>query len=506
MNAAIDRMKNNIFTSTFVPWKFNPRNVDFEPAVNDARHFINYICIEEDMNEGLYHNMNVSNESYSLRIDTNGTVFINSIGPIGGVRALDTLAQLFYKHSIPSAGAYTPFAPVTIRDSPAFGHRGLNLDISRNYISPRDVMRTLDAMSFNKLNRLHLHASDAQSWPLEIPALPELAQKGAYYKGLTWSVADLKEVQIYGAYRGVEVFLEIDLPGHTASVSYAYPDLVTAFNEQTWQTYSAEPPSGQLKLNSSAVSTFIDSLLSDLLPRIAPYTTYFHSGGDEINVNTYLIDPTVRSNSSDIIKPLLQSFYDHVHALTRSNNLTPIVWEETLLDWNLTFPSDVIIQTWRSPAALAQVISQGHKALFGDYEHWYLDCGYGAWLDPLPNNKSTQVVPPYLDYCNPLKSWREIYAYEPLDGIPDNQKHLIVGGEVHMWGETNDGVSLDFKLWPRAAAAAEVMWSGPKGPAGVNESVTRRLADMRERLVEKGIAAGVVQMAWCLQNLGGCIL
>src|SRR5690606_35928836 len=97
------------------------------------------------------------------------------------LRALQTLSQLFYAHSGVEVDAYTPSAPVSIKDSLVFEHRGLNLNISRNRISPEDVKRTLDAMGFNKFNRLHLHASDSQSWPIEIPALPDLALKGAYH-------------------------------------------------------------------------------------------------------------------------------------------------------------------------------------------------------------------------------------------------------------------------------------------------------------------------------------
>jgi len=103
-----------------------------------------------------------------------------------------------------------------------------------------------------------------------------------------------------------------------------------------------------------------------------------------------------------------------------------------------------------------------------------------------------------------MKNWRHIYAYNPLANISSDVQHLIVGGEVHLWGELNDGTSLDGKLWPRAAAAAEVMWTG--GDLVVEESVTMRLAELRERLVTLGIGSSMVQMTWCLQNLGDCQL
>ena len=97
-----------------------------------------------------------------------------------------------------------------------------------------------------------------------------------------------------------------------------------------------------------------------------------------------------------------------------------------------------------------------------------------------------------------------MYAYNPLDGIPAHQRHLILGGEVHLWGELTDSVNLDSMLWPRVAAAAEVLWTGSGRKP--DEDTTRRLADMRERLVMGGVAAGPVQMEWCLRHKGGCTL
>ena len=510
LESAIERMENNLKTTSLIPWKFNPKDANFEPPVNSNRTFISFINIELAANSNTTSNQTIDNEadeSYSLTISTVGNVLIKINSAIGGVRALDTFTQLFYQHSDTAADVYTPLAPVFIQDSPTFTHRGVNLDISRNSISPGNVMHTLDAMSFNKFNRLHLHASDAQSWPIEIPALPQLAQNGAYQPGLSWSVADLEAVQAYGYLRGVQVYLEIDSPGHTAAIAYSFPDLISAFNEQPWSNYSAEPPSGQLKLNSPDVTNFITTLYDDLLPRVSPFASVFHTGGDEINANVYALDPTVNSADPTVIQPLLQAFVDHAHGIARSYGLTPIVWEETLLTWNLTLPkADTIIQTWIGQSSLDSVIASGHKALFGDYNHWYLDCGYGQWIDPNTTNTQTPITPPYADYCSPMKNWREVYSYDPTASYTAEQKEYIVGGEVHLFGELTDPTNLDGKLWPRAAAAAEVMWSGPKGVAGVDESATRRLAEMRERLILRGTEANMVQMTWCLQNIGDCSL
>lgn len=372
VDAAINRTRDLLFNENFIPWKFHPRNSTFEPSTNALRSYINEIALIQnasDPNDILKALDGELDESYSLKITENGQATITSQTSTGILRALETLVQLFYHFS--GGGVYTPSAPLYITDAPKFSHRGLNLDVSRAYYAPPDIKRTIDALAWNKFNRLHLHVTDSQSWPLEIPALPELAKDGAYMKGLSYTPDDLTEIQEYGAYRGIQVFIETDMPGHTSSIGLAYPELIAAFNVQPdWDTYSAEPPTGQLKLNSSAVYDFLQTLWSDLLPRVSLYTAYFHTGGDEVNANAYLLDEGVKSNESSIIQPLLQRFVDFNHQHIRSAGLTPVVWEEQLLQWNLSLGSDVVVQTWLSDDSLVRTVTMGHKALFGNYNYW----------------------------------------------------------------------------------------------------------------------------------------
>lgn len=438
-----------------------------------------------------------------LKCDVDGQVTIKARSLVGCLHALETFSQLFYTHSRSVSDVYTRHVPFDIRDCPAFTHRGLNLDISRNWIRPQDVFRTLEAMARTKLNRLHLHAADAQSWPLEIPALPELALAGAYHGEQIWSVADLENVQSFGRDRGIQVYLELDMPGHTSSIAESHPELIVAAHEDCWSSYAVEPPSGQLKLNSTAVYDFLSTLLDDLMPRVTPFTTIMHFGGDEVNRHAFELDPTVRSSSFADLQPLLQALMDHVISIAAAHSVTPVVWQEMLLEWNLTLPESAIVQSWTLAESFPAIVARGHRALFGANTHWYLDCGHGQWLDPDPAlGRETAVHPPYTDYCGPYKNWRMVYAYDPLVDVPDIHRHLVVGGEVHLWGELTDFVTVDSMLWPRAAAAAEVMWSG--GGNMPDEDTTRRLAEMRERLVAAGVAAGMVQMEHCLKYRGSC--
>jgi len=439
-----------------------------------------------------------SPEAYKIDIDQKGacTIIISTINALH--RALATLLQLFYKSS--NDELYCSKAPLTILDQPRFVHRGINLDIARNIIYPKDVKRVLDGMWLTKLNILHLHATDSQSWPIEIPSMPDLANKGAYDPSQIWTAENLDKVQKYGKSLGIQVYLEIDLPGHTASIHHARPDLIIAYNQQLWHEFSSSPPAGQLRLNSTAVDKFIKDLFEDLLPRIKPYSSIFSIGGDELNANCYQFEESISSTSKDIIRPFLQKFIDRVISIIETNGMVAMLWEEFLLEWDIKFPKNTIFTAWKSNGSLKAILEKGHCAIFGQCHYWYLDAGLGSILDPDPDNPDDPIKPPFHDWNAPYKNWRTVYTYNPLKDVDEKYHGRILGGEVHLWAELVDSSNLDGVLWPRAAAAAEVLWSGPTNK--VDESVTRRFAEFRERLVLAGISSGMVQMLWLLQNKG----
>jgi hexosaminidase len=144
--------------------------------------------------------------------------------------------------------------------------------------------------------------------------------------------------------------------------------------------------------------------------------------------------------------------------------------------------------------------------------------GQGNFIDPYPTGVSPPGVPfntsggspsqiksPYLDYCQPYHNWRQVYTYNPTAGISPDLLAGIEGGEVLLWSEQTDPWDLDTKLWPRAAAAAEVLWSGVRDQSMI-ANATRRLGEWRERIVtDLKIHASPVTMTWCLME-GGCDL
>ena len=160
-----------------------------------------------------------------------------------------------------------------------------------------------------------------------------------------------------------------------------------------------------------------------------------------MNLNAYNLDPTVQSNDTDVVVPLIQRFMDHNQEIMQANGFTPLVWEEMLLEFNLTLPKNTIVQTWQSDEAVVNSVKKGYQVLVGNYNYWYLDCGQGQWLDFHPD--VAEQFWPFEDYCSPRKNWRLMYSLDPLSSVPADLEHLVIGGECHIWSEQTDSVNLD---------------------------------------------------------------
>ncbi|GAA5918632.1 hypothetical protein JCM6882_007887 [Rhodosporidiobolus microsporus] len=410
---------------------------------------------------------------------------------LGLVRGLQTFTQLVY--TLPGVGfeRYILGVPLLIDDEPAFPHRGFMLDTSRNFYPIDDILRTLDTMASVKLSTFHWHATDSQSWPLFIPTFPNLTDFGAYSPAETYDWEDVYRVQEYAAGLGISVMLEIDMPGHTASIFNSFPEHIACFETTPWAAYAAEPPAGQLRLGNEATLKFAQEIVKSAMSMTkAPY---FSTGGDEVNEACYSQDSlvsTILTRRNTTVKALLDAFVSGLHGTVREAGKTPVVWEEMVLDFELPLRNDTIVLVWKTSDNVAAVAEKGYRIIHAASDYFYLDCGMGGWLGNNVGGNS---------WCDPFKNWQKTYSFDPFANLTADQQTLVLGGQALLWSEQASPENLDSLAWPRAAAAAEVFWTGGAvelGERDVAEALPR-LHDWRYRAVARGVKAAPLQPHYC---------
>jgi hexosaminidase len=437
-------------------------------------------------------------EEYALTIPADGSAAtLTANSTLGLYRGLTTFNQLFYYYG---GTTYTLLAPISITDTPAYPFRGLTLDTSRNYYPVSDILRTLDAMSWVKINTFHWHVTDSQSFPLEVAQYPEITINGAYSPQEVYTTSDVQYIVQYAGARGIDVLMEIDTPGHTAIIGATYPEYVACFDATPWADFANEPPAGQLRFALPEVMNFTASLLADVAQTLPSY--YFSTGGDELNTNCYTEDYITQqqlNSTGTTLNDALDTFTQTTHSALIAQGKTPVVWEEMVLDWNITLSNETIVMIWISSADAAAVAGKGFRIIQAPSNYFYLDCGAGEWLGDDPTGNS---------WCDPFKTWSESYTFDPLANLTEAQYELVLGGEQLLWSEQSGPQNVDPIVWPRAASSAEIFWSA-KQPTGAALNVTEalpRLHDIRYRMVQRGINAIPLQPHWCALRPDACDL
>ncbi|EJU02943.1 N-acetylhexosaminidase [Dacryopinax primogenitus] len=379
---------------------------------------------------------------------------------LGLFRGLTTFTQLWYSTGgvastypyasfFPGASmVYTVQAPVMITDSPAYPYRGFLFDTSRNFFPVADIYQTLDAMSYVKINMFHWHITDSQSFPLTVAALPELSQYGAYSAAQTYSLQDVQDIVNYASERGIDIMMEIDAPGHTASVYESHPEYVACWNFEPWTTYANEPPSGQLRFAVPEVLNFTQQMFASVLSTLPG--SGFSTGGDELNTNCYVNDTVTQDALTASGKNLSEALSMYVlgtHDTVRAAGKTPAVWEEMLLVQNISLGMDTIVLVWISSEDALAVAEKGYKMVHGPSDYFYLDCGAGEWLGNDTDGNS---------WCDPFKTWQKAYSFDPLQNLTEAQYDLVLGGQQLLWTEQSGPENVDPIVWPSTAASAEV--------------------------------------------------
>ncbi|KAJ8688504.1 hypothetical protein QAD02_024299 [Eretmocerus hayati] len=404
-----------------------------------------------------------SSESYSLRIPHgSGNVYavLTSESIWGILRGLETFSQLI----TPSKnGSSLLVRKQSITDSPLFAHRGLLLDTSRHFLPVDDILKTLDGMSYNKLNVLHWHIVDDNSFPWKSMMYPELSAKGAYHPSMVYEPDDVAQIIEYARVRGIRVIPEFDTPGHTKSWGLSHPELLTACygaNGQPTGKYGPMDPTRQ------GVLMFVRSVLSEVSTSFPD--EHLHLGGDEVPFDCWRSNPNVRefmkaNNLSDRYEKLEELFVrdllQHTH---ESLHKQPVVWQE-VFDNGLDLTPETVVHVWTGDwkKELGSVTGKGQKALLSAC--WYLDHVAGGG------------------------DWTKFYDCNPLDFPGSNEnKQMLIGGEACMWGEFVDTNNIHPRIWPRASATAERLWSNRRED---QDRAAQRLEEHACRMNRRNISA-----------------
>lgn len=284
-------------------------------------------------------------ESYTLDVPASGgKATLEAATWVGALRGLETFSQLVVKTD-QKLVAHS----AKIEDKPSYVHRGLMLDTSRNYYPLKDLLRTIDAMSYNKLNVFHWHVTDSQSWPLQFKSHPELSDKAAYSQDEIYTAQDVKQLISYAESRGVRVILELDMPAHTATIGESHPDYIVC-GDKFWADYAAEPPAGQLHPLKDEVFDLIKDIIKEGTSMF-PDSVY-HGGGDEIKASCWETNEDVQKymkqhnvTANEIWFEWTNKLVDFIQSDTKKR---PMLWEDPIRDGGRV-SNDTIVQVWTAP-------------------------------------------------------------------------------------------------------------------------------------------------------------
>lgn len=423
-----------------------------------------------------------SNENYFIEInDKTDTAQLKANTIWGGLRALETFSQLVWQGDDNSY-----FINGTkIADSPRFSHRGLLLDSARHFIPKSIILRNLDSMQWNKLNVFHWHLSDDQSFPYESRTFPNLSAMGAYLPSHVYTQDDVAEIIEYARLRGIRVLPEFDSPGHTRAIGNAFKDLLTPCYGDGEHPYTPNYTSySEMEVfdpTNENVYSFMKSLIGEV--KTVFKDSYIHLGMDEVNYGCWSSNPNIKKFMSDSNMTEMYQLEDYytrrLIKLTSDLGYNYISWQDPI-DNGVNMDNDTLVHVWKDI---------------------YLDSSMKPWRDyivPIAK-KGYQILLSscwYLNYISYGPDWRKYYECDPQD-FPgtDEERNLVVGGEAALWGEYADGTNILSRLWPRASAVAERLWS----PSSVNDtdSAAFRLDQQRCRMLRRGIPAQPILNGYC---------
>ena len=400
-----------------------------------------------------------SPESYTLSV-TPQRIEIRATSGAGLFYGMQTLLQLMQPAS---TGSYS-VPSVEIEDTPRFAYRGLMLDVSRHFSTKEFIKKQIDALAYYKINRLHLHLTDAAGWRLEIKKYPLLTDFAAWRTDPTWkkwwnggrkylrydepgasggyyTQNDIREILEYARQHYITVIPEIEMPSHSEEVLAAYPQL----------SCSGEPyKNSDFCVGNEETFTFLENVLTEVM-ELFP-SEYIHVGGDEAGKSAWKTCPKCQKRMKDehlANVDELQSYLIHrIEKFLNNHGRRLLGWDEILQGG---IAPNATVMSWRGEEGGIAAVTSGHHAIMTPGAYCYLDSYQDA-----PYSQP-EAIGGYL----PLK---KVYAYDPVPAsLTAEQAKLVYGVQGNLWVEyipTPEHV--EYMIYPRMLALAEVAWSAPE--------------------------------------------
>ncbi|MHB1597845.1 MAG: beta-N-acetylhexosaminidase [Acidimicrobiales bacterium] len=429
-------------------------------------------------------------EGYRLVVDADA-VRLAAAGTAGLRNAAQTLRQLldpaiFRRAAVRGADWALPH--VVVEDSPTFPWRGAHLDVSRHFMPAHFLYRFVDLLALHKLNVLHLHLTDDQGWRFPSATYPRLTEVGSWRAesmlgharagrfdgtphGGSYSRAELVDLVAYAAERNITVMPEIDLPGHTQAAIAAYPFLGNLADELgVWTRWGVSEH--VLNVEDAALD-FCRTLLGELLD-VFP-SRYVHVGGDECPKSEWRASASAQRRIAALGlagEDALQGWFTaELGAFLAGAGRSLVGWDEILEGG--TLPTGATVMSWRGTSGGLAAARAGFDVVMCPEAPCYFD--HYQSDDPRE--------PLAIHGCNTLA---DVYGYEPVPAdLEGDAAGHVLGSQLQLWTEyLPEPADVEYMAFPRAAALAEVTWSGPGRDLA---RFTDRLGPHLARLDELGV-------------------
>nr|WP_257584324.1 beta-N-acetylhexosaminidase [Streptomyces sp. TLI_146] len=414
-----------------------------------------------------------------------------------------TLRQLLgpdaFRKACPDPGAPHGITQQVIEDAPRFPWRGLMLDVSRHFMPKDGVLRYLDLLAAHKLNVFHFHLTDDQGWRVEIKRFPRLTEVGAWRArtkyghraselwdekphGGFYTQDDIREIVAYAAERHISVVPEIDIPGHSQAAIAAYPelgntDVIDTTRLSVWDTWGVNP---NVLAPTDNTLRFYEGVLEEILELFpAKASPFVHIGGDECPKDQWKASPAAQARIKELGlsgEDGLQSwFIRHFDRWLADRGRRAIGWDE-ILEGGLA--PGAAVSSWRGYAGGIEAARAGHDVVMCPEQQVYLDHRQAAGPDePMP-----------IGYVRTLE---DVYRFEPVPPqLTEAEARHVLGTQANVWTEVmQDQARVDYQVFPRLAAFAEVAWSALPAPAARDfADFERRMRSHYPRLDALGVA------------------